>query len=685
MSVNAALAKPGCGCGGNGGCGCGGSGGTATANLAATAFVRPTFFAGQLLTEDDLSALTAYVTAKDRLHNRYLFGGGVVCGLWVNCDPCGGGTVTVQPGYALDCCGNDLILPCAVTLDVNAMIRDLRAAQLGQDCGDPCAGQGTAPASPGHQKPAATRHYRLYARYGEQATDPVAPYSTGEACGQVACEPTRIREGISFVLKCPGDTPAPDDLWCRLRKCLASEDILRREARLKAYSEPMIAAARAAEHPPAFDREAADELRVLRPELAKTPSAVDEEQVRSAIEHVRQAAAVIAGYDLAHDRPDLPGLAEARAELRDAAAALAARVDAARYDPLDRPAVDALLGQAQELAGPSVTLSRVRLAMLAQGQPLDDEVLAGLTSDAATLREWLLDRLDNDPALADCQLRSQARALSLTAAAEGETSELRVLGRAGSELAELIAGVLTDCICAALNPPCVSCEDTDVLLACLEVGDCTVVRICNAGRDYVISGSALRYWLPTGPLHEAVESFCCRAECGRDVARAEPGRLACAEAGFGTGGGTVWDLLSVPHPGHLLRDAMERAGAARAAPAVPQPPPAASGAAADTTAQQIAALAGRVAELTERLTQTRARLDETEASLGTLSSQPPARMVRAAPSQATARRSPAPRRPAAAKPAAAKPGGKPADAGTSPADSGTGGTGSGAPEASDDT
>ena len=112
--------------------------------LAATAFVRPRFFAGQLLTEDDLGALTAYTTAKDRLHNRYLFGAGVVCGLWVSCDPCGGGTVTVQPGYALDCCGNDLILPCPATLDVNAMIRDLRAAQLGKDCGDPCAGQGTA-------------------------------------------------------------------------------------------------------------------------------------------------------------------------------------------------------------------------------------------------------------------------------------------------------------------------------------------------------------------------------------------------------------------------------------------------------------------------------------------------------------------------------------------------------------
>jgi hypothetical protein len=70
-----------------------------------SAFVRPRFFAGQLLTEDDLSLLVDYVTAKSRLHNRSLSGPGVVCGLGVTCDPCGGGTVAVHPGHALDCCG----------------------------------------------------------------------------------------------------------------------------------------------------------------------------------------------------------------------------------------------------------------------------------------------------------------------------------------------------------------------------------------------------------------------------------------------------------------------------------------------------------------------------------------------------------------------------------------------------
>ncbi len=149
-----------------------------------------------------------------------------------------------------------------------------------------------------------------------------------------------------------------------------------------------------------------------------------------------------------------------------------------------------------------------------------------------------------------------------------------------------------------------------MLLACLEVCDCEVVRICNADRDYVISGSALRYWLPTGLLHQGVEAICCRAEASRDVARAEPGRLAFAEAGFGASEpapGAPWELPGLPDAANLLLRTAQRLGAARAAPAAPQPP-AAGGAAADATAQQISALAEQVAELTKQLTKTRANL-----------------------------------------------------------------------------
>ncbi len=83
---------------------------------------RPRFFAGQLLTEDDLGRLDRYIVEKNKLHNRYLHGWGVVCGLEVVCHNCKG-WVTVKQGYAIDPCGNDIIVCENDTVDVCALIK----------------------------------------------------------------------------------------------------------------------------------------------------------------------------------------------------------------------------------------------------------------------------------------------------------------------------------------------------------------------------------------------------------------------------------------------------------------------------------------------------------------------------------------------------------------------------------
>src|SRR5437762_12740792 len=70
---------------------------------------RPRFFAGQLLTEEDLNRLDHYIVEKNKLHNRYLHGWGVDCGLEVFCHPCEV-QVTVTSGYALSPCGDDICL-----------------------------------------------------------------------------------------------------------------------------------------------------------------------------------------------------------------------------------------------------------------------------------------------------------------------------------------------------------------------------------------------------------------------------------------------------------------------------------------------------------------------------------------------------------------------------------------------
>jgi hypothetical protein len=86
---------------------------------------RPRFFAGQLLTEQDLNRLDAYVRAKNRLHTLQLHGYGVVNGLEVRCEPCGSGVV-VTTGYAISPCGDDIIVCCDTSVDVCALIKKCR-------------------------------------------------------------------------------------------------------------------------------------------------------------------------------------------------------------------------------------------------------------------------------------------------------------------------------------------------------------------------------------------------------------------------------------------------------------------------------------------------------------------------------------------------------------------------------
>ncbi len=94
---------------------------------------RPRFFPGQLLSDLDLNRLEDYIIAKNRLHNRYLVGHGVVCGLQVSCDPCGN-TVSVAPGYAIDPCGNDIIVCSPDTVDICKLINACTPSNQ-VDCG----------------------------------------------------------------------------------------------------------------------------------------------------------------------------------------------------------------------------------------------------------------------------------------------------------------------------------------------------------------------------------------------------------------------------------------------------------------------------------------------------------------------------------------------------------------------
>ena len=142
---------------------------------------RPRFFAGQLLTDEDLQRLDHYITAKNKLHNRYLIGWGVACGLEVVCNACDG-TVTVRPGYALSPCGDDIVVCADAPVDVCSMIQKCRK-KMPRDC---------QPTQPGAVDPCSetTENWVLAICYDEKPSRGIVPLkNTGSAacCSRCAC------------------------------------------------------------------------------------------------------------------------------------------------------------------------------------------------------------------------------------------------------------------------------------------------------------------------------------------------------------------------------------------------------------------------------------------------------------------------------------------------------------------
>jgi hypothetical protein len=589
LIANVAHPSSPCSCGGAAtsvaaGCTCGGAG---CGMCQSQGFMRPRFFAGQLLTEEDLQELGNYVVAKNRLHNRFLFGEGVVCGLEVTCHPCGGGQVIVYPGYALDCCGNDLTLACAQTLDINAMVRELRRTMLGFDCGDPCAektetvkpanlAQGEAQA----KQEDIARHYCLYIRYCEEMTDPVAPYSTGEPCGAQVCEPTRVREGLRFELRCREAGKPHSGLLARLCQCLGDLDSAEKSVRDIQYFQVFARQTQRAveaikdDPVPPFEPLQVEELgqtttrlngqteeiggleqpRRARPRRASEAQTLTDEKLRDVLDAVLETASLVARFYSRGQDEQLRLLADEgfgeslRNALNLAKEALtrvqetltAERITNTLTLALERESALGLIEVSRKLTGGQPPADDPEVRFLAEHAVFTPRVLAAAAISLDALREWLLDRLDKSPHLTDCTLRQAVRYVipPTPPAAEGSPgrlglSDATVFTKAAESLANVFFRYLTDCLCAALNPACAPCDDPAVLLACLEVKDCEVVRICNLERTFVLSPTAVRYWLPIGLFGQLIEQACCGVAGYPDIQTASfIGRKASAL--FGT-------------------------------------------------------------------------------------------------------------------------------------------------------
>jgi hypothetical protein len=182
---------------------------------------RPRFFAGQVLSANDLNRLDHYIRAKHKLHNRQLHGWGVVNGLEVTCEPCGKGVV-VGRGYALSPCGEDIVVCEPVAVDVCQLIQACREAErVAQPCGPYQSPNPSGCCEDGSE-------WVLAIRYAETPAKGIKPLMASQSscsCGcaprfctctspaatrprraPVQCEPTVICEGFAFeVFRKPHD------------------------------------------------------------------------------------------------------------------------------------------------------------------------------------------------------------------------------------------------------------------------------------------------------------------------------------------------------------------------------------------------------------------------------------------------------------------------------------------------
>jgi hypothetical protein len=579
VTTTATTESGGCGCGGaagsGGGSGCGCSGGGSGG--IGGAFVRPQFFAGMLLGEDDLRAIDEYAVGKRRLTNRYLFGPGVVCGLDVTCAPCDRRSLAVAPGYALDCCGNDIVSECAQKVDVVALLRDLRR-RCGPDChDDPCAD-------------GPRQDYWLVVRYTEQPTDPVAPYQQDD-CTVGDCEFSRLREGFAFELSCrrPGTPPSLID---RLQEC----------AKRKPDSDPAVAAATRAITLATLRSRIAQRVAANRTPTVDQPRKPDFDRVETgtlvpgdAVELVTRSTLMLAA-----DAGGAPGRLTdaARALLSDRGPALARRVlgsDVLQELPADqRDRAARILQVAQEVAPGDLTLTD--RWWLSEGWTADAAArgfLAAAEQARAEVRRALA--TSGRPG---CAGDRAAAELDLDQLGDRSLEQATALGRS-------VLRTLGQCLCDEANPPCPSCTDPRVPLAAVRIDGCDVVSVCELDRDFVLSPRVLGYWLPiVDAVRKVLQARCCGSD-DRDGGRTELqvllamlGQLVQAPAERPEFATLVSALSAADAagPGGAGGPLSGAAPVPPAPPPVPPPPPAP--AAADARVQvleaQVAALTSRI-------------------------------------------------------------------------------------------
>src|SRR5258708_1414054 len=417
---------------------------------------RPRYFSGQLLTEADLNSEQEYMLAKNRLHNRYLHGSGIVCGLQVTCSKTKG-AVTIQSGYAIDPCGNDIIVCNAQDFNVIQRIQERAKERKKQPC-DPIA-------PPQHEHcQDLERHYCLTIAYHERETRLSPTLRQGSA--------TNASQGKGSTCGCQSNGKK-NGCGCNNSTSSASS-----QSTNSVYQAMNTAS---------------------MPSSGSSSVPVSCQQTRILEE---------CQFDIIEVPPNY--CADAREVLEDTLLEKVIECVTSLYGFLDKK----LPRSAYETLLPLAFMEKIEEATSL------DELYRSCCYLRQTVHElYKCDPLKTHCQTLDvlhevcCEPPPGCDSSSEEVAREARTTYVEQSCATLYNLLALLIQYVLDCICQALLPPCPENDDC-LILACLTVRKDEIIDICNfCHRRYAGSFPALYYWLSLVPviplLAYAVERICC--------------------------------------------------------------------------------------------------------------------------------------------------------------------------------
>src|ERR1051325_9904347 len=186
-------------------------------------FVRNNYFTGKLLVERDFTDETRFHMEKMRHHEQLLHGWGVVCGLKVKPHPneaCRDRFICIEPGFAVDCCGHDIIVREEEGIDLWNLPESKAIMKQGDT---------------------ETAHkLQVCIRFRECPTESIPVLYDECGCDETKCAPNRILESWEVgVILDPKDEPpsfhTPRFEWANTLSLAHAKRIALHEATHRAY------------------------------------------------------------------------------------------------------------------------------------------------------------------------------------------------------------------------------------------------------------------------------------------------------------------------------------------------------------------------------------------------------------------------------------------------------------------